>query len=51
MVSYRQSNWLFKLNFKNFTGQEFETRGFGNSSVIPADPFAVYASIEFSLGS
>jgi outer membrane receptor protein involved in Fe transport len=51
MVSYRQSNWLFKLNFKNFTGQEFETRGFGNSSVIPADPFTVYASIELSLGS
>ena len=46
-VSYRVSSWKLSLNFKNLTDTSFETRGFGNASVIPADPFAVYASIQF----
>jgi iron complex outermembrane receptor protein len=50
-VHYRQSRWLLKLNFKNLTNRDFETRGFGNSAVIPADPFAVYANVTISLGS
>jgi iron complex outermembrane receptor protein len=50
-LSYQHQNWLLKLNFKNLTNQEYETRGFGNSAVIPADPFAVYANLQFWLGS
>jgi iron complex outermembrane receptor protein len=46
-VSYRVSSWKLSLNFKNLTDTDFETRGFGNSAVIPADPLAVYASIQF----
>lgn len=51
MLSYGRRSWLLKVNFKNLTNRDFETRGFGNSAVIPADPFAIYANIEFSLGS
>jgi TonB-dependent siderophore receptor len=50
-VSYRVKNWKWSLNFKNLTNREYETRGFGNSAVIPADPFTVYARVELSLGS
>jgi iron complex outermembrane receptor protein len=50
-VSYKVRNWKWSLNFKNLTNHDYETRGFGNSAVIPADPFAVYARIELSLGS
>ncbi|MGH9460441.1 MAG: TonB-dependent receptor [Vicinamibacteria bacterium] len=46
-VSYRVSSWKLSLNLKNLTDTDFETRGFGNSAVIPADPLAVYASIQF----
>jgi TonB-dependent siderophore receptor len=47
---YDMKAWRFKLNLKNFTDEEYEMRGIaGASSVIPADPFAVYASIEFRM--
>jgi catecholate siderophore receptor len=47
---YDREAWRFKLNLKNLTDEEYETRGIaGAASVIPADPFAVYASIEFRL--
>jgi outer membrane receptor protein involved in Fe transport len=49
MLSYGRKSWLLKLNFKNLTNRDFETRGFGNSAVIPANPFAIYANVEFSL--
>jgi outer membrane receptor protein involved in Fe transport len=48
---YQRENWKFSLNFKNLTNRKYETRGFGNTSVIPADPFAVYARIDFTLGN
>jgi len=42
--------WRFKLNLKNLTDEDYETRGIaGSTSVIPADPFAVYAGIEFRM--
>jgi iron complex outermembrane receptor protein len=50
-VSYKIKKWKWSLNFKNLTNRDYETRGFGNSAVIPADPFAVYARVELSLGS
>ena len=47
-VFYETQAWRFKLNFKNVTDEEYELRGIaGASSVIPADPFAVYAGVEF----
>ena len=46
-VFYRVGSWKLSLNLKNLTDTDFETRGFGNSAVIPADPVALYASIQF----
>jgi catecholate siderophore receptor len=37
------------LNLKNLTDVEYERRGFGGTSVIPADPFAVYAGFELRM--
>jgi iron complex outermembrane recepter protein len=46
---YDWNLWRFSVNFKNLTDTKYETRGFGSSSVIPADPFSVYGSIDFRL--
>ena len=51
MAAYRRGRFKGSLHFKNITDTEYETRGFGASSVIPANPFAVYARIEIGLGS
>lgn len=48
-LSYRFQNWRWSLNLKNITNRDYETRGFGKTSVIPANPFAVYGKLEFSL--
>ena len=34
--------WLTELNIKNFTNREYDQRGFGDVSVMPADPITVY---------
>jgi catecholate siderophore receptor len=51
MAAYRRGRFKGSLHFKNITDTEYETRGFGSSSVIPANPFGVYARIEVGLGS
>lgn len=48
-LSYRFQKWRWSLNLKNITNRDYETRGFGKTSVIPANPFAVYGKMEFSL--
>ena len=45
--NYKQ--YRFSLNFKNITDVEYERRGFGSGSVIPAEPFAVYAGVGFRI--
>jgi TonB-dependent siderophore receptor len=49
MASYTYDRWRLRLNLKNLTDKEYQTRGFGSSSVIPAPPFAAYGGIEWSL--
>lgn len=49
MVYYTIGNWRWSLNLKNLTDTEYETRGFGSSSVLPGNPFAVYGAVEFKL--
>jgi TonB-dependent siderophore receptor len=49
-VSWDRGAQRFSLNFKNVTDEEYETRGFGGSSVIPADGFSVIGSIGFRAG-
>ena len=49
-VFYDRDSWRFKVNLKNITDEEYEARGTAAAtSVIPADPFAAYASFEFRL--
>lgn len=48
-VFYRRDNWRVNLHLKNLTDEEYELRGFGSQSVIPAAPFAAYATIGFDL--
>jgi iron complex outermembrane receptor protein len=50
MASYKVKRTTLSVNFKNLTGREYETRGFGRSAVIPADPFAVYGTVAVTLG-
>lgn len=49
MAAYRLKRTTLSLNFRNLTGADYETRGFGRTAVIPADPFAVYATLSVNL--
>ena len=49
-VGYRaQSEWTAALYVENLTDETYYVRGFGGTSVIPADPFAIEAGFEFRL--
>ena len=37
-----KSNQIYAINIKNFTNREYDQRGFGDVSVMPADPITVY---------
>jgi outer membrane receptor protein involved in Fe transport len=50
-VSYQRGRSRVSVNFKNLTATEYETRGFGSTSVIPARPFEVLGRIEVGLGA
>lgn len=47
---YETGAWRLSLNFENLTDEEFFTRGFGTTSVLPAPGFAVYGGVEYRLG-
>ena len=47
-VSYAYDDVSWRLNVRNLTDREYATRGFGATSVIPADPLAVYSSLSWS---
>jgi catecholate siderophore receptor len=46
-VYYNFKSWRAQVNFKNLTDTAYEGRGVGSTSVIPADPFAVYVGIGY----
>lgn len=48
-VFYKTGHMRWQLNFRNITDTETETRGFGASSVIPANPFSVAGGVEIQL--
>jgi TonB-dependent siderophore receptor len=50
MLSYQRRRMRFRLNLRNLTGAEYETRGFGSASAIPARPFEAHARVEIGLG-
>jgi len=51
MVSYELRKVRLQVNLRNLTGTEYETRGFGAVSAIPARPFEVMAQVEVRLGN
>ena len=48
-VSYEFKDLRLRLNFKNLTDEEYEQRGFGTFSVVPADERSVYFGIDYRL--
>ncbi|MCB0303562.1 MAG: hypothetical protein KDI38_07280 [Calditrichaeota bacterium] len=46
---YQTAQMRWQLNFRNITDTDTETRGFGASSVIPANPFSVVGGVEINL--
>jgi TonB-dependent siderophore receptor len=51
IVSYRFGRVRAAVNLKNLTGTEYESRGFGAVSAIPARPFEVLGRIEVGFGA
>ncbi len=37
------------INFKNLTDEQYEVRGFGSTSVIPANPFSVFLGFGYRM--
>jgi outer membrane receptor protein involved in Fe transport len=50
-LSYRTGRARFAVNFRNLTGTEYATRGFGGVSAVPARPFEVLGRIDLRIGS
>ena len=46
-VYYAINRLELNLNFKNLTDAEYETRGFGSASVLPAAPRSVYGGVSY----
>jgi TonB-dependent siderophore receptor len=49
-ISYKVGRTRFAVNFKNITGTEYETRGFGGASAIPGRPFEALGRIDVGFG-
>ncbi len=48
-LSYDLADWRLNLHLRNLTDEEIFTRGFGNTSVIPAPGFSIYGGFEYRL--
>jgi len=48
-LSYELGDWGLNLQLRNLTDEDYYTRGFGNTSVIPAPGFSVYGGFEYKL--
>ncbi|HSF39779.1 MAG TPA: TonB-dependent siderophore receptor, partial [Thermoanaerobaculia bacterium] len=48
-LSYELGDFKMNLHLKNLTDEEYFTRGFGNTSVIPAPGLSVYGGLEYRL--
>jgi len=48
-ASYVYKRMKFQINARNLTNRKYETRGFGSTSVIPANPFGLYGACEVNL--
>lgn len=50
MAGYRRGRFNLAVNAKNLTDRVYETRAFGNASVLPAEPFTIAATLRVGLG-
>jgi len=48
-IFYKYAQWQLGLNIKNITNEKYYYRGFGNSSVIPANPRSAKIQLDFSI--
>lgn len=46
-AAYQLAAWQIGLHLDNLTDEDYETRAFGNSSVIPAAPFGARLRLEY----
>jgi outer membrane receptor protein involved in Fe transport len=46
-ASYTFNDWRLTLHLDNLTDEEYESRGFGSSSVIPGAPLAAKVGVEY----
>jgi catecholate siderophore receptor len=44
---YQIRQWRLSLHLNNLTDQDYETRGFGTSSVIPGQPFSALLGLDY----
>jgi outer membrane receptor protein involved in Fe transport len=49
-VGYELGAWRLNLHLNNLTDEESFTRGFGNTSVIPAPGLSVFGGVEYHIG-
>ena len=49
IVYFKWNRFKVSLNFKNISDEDYEMRGFGATSVIPANPRSIYGSIRLAL--
>ena len=48
-AAYTINSWRISVNVRNITDEDYFTRGFGSTSVIPADPISVSFGVDFRL--
>ena len=46
-LAYELEEWRLSLTARNLTNSGYETRGFGSTSVLPANPFGIYLGVDF----
>jgi iron complex outermembrane receptor protein len=49
-IFYTRERARVGLHFRNLTGAEYATRGFGSDSAIPGRPFEMMARVEMGFG-
>ncbi len=49
ILYFKWNPFKFSINLKNINNEQYEVRGFNNSSVVPAAPRSIYGNVDFSL--
>jgi outer membrane receptor protein involved in Fe transport len=48
-ISYTTEDWTLSVHVENLTGEDYATRGTGNTSIIPADDLSAMATLGITL--